>query len=264
MFDRVSDSSKLGLLVGALAVVLAVPDVSGLLGCSSSGAGPGTGAGGAAGTGSGTGGGGASGTGGDGGSGTGGASGASGIAGASGASGATGSDAAAGGVGGSAAGGAGSDAGSNPDGPPAAPTITMLTPSSAHVGDPGSRSSSKATTFRRTHTYRSMGTSSTRRWSRPLGSRRASPARPSARHPAGLRAGDPHWWRGPEQQRPPFSDPPRARRRIIWARRSGPTLQPRGVRATASAESFRNCDPSGSLFNLRLAVPVEVVVLWAA
>ena len=137
MFDRVSDSSKLGLLVVGLAVVLAVPGVSGLLGCSNSGAGPGTGAGGAAGTGSGTGGGGASGTGGDGGSGTGGASGASGTAGAGGASGATGSGAAAGGVGGGAAGGGGHDAGSNPDGPPVAPTITMLTPSSAHVGDPG-------------------------------------------------------------------------------------------------------------------------------
>ena len=127
MFDRVSDSSKLGLLVVALAVVLAVPDVSGVLGCSSSGAG------GAAGTGSGTGGGGASGTGGDGGSGTGGASGAIGTAGASGAI----SGADAGGVGGGAAGGGGNDAGSNPDGPPVAPTITMLTPSSAHVGDPG-------------------------------------------------------------------------------------------------------------------------------
>lgn len=129
MFDRVSDSSKLGPLVVALAVVLAVPDVSGLLGCSSSGAGPGTGAGGAAGAGSGTGG--------DGASGTGGASGASGTAGASGASGASGSGAAAGGVGGGAAGGGGTDAGSNPDGPSVAPTITMLTPSSAHVGDPG-------------------------------------------------------------------------------------------------------------------------------
>jgi hypothetical protein len=31
-----------------------------------------------------------------------------------------------------------------------------------------------------------------------------------------------------------------------------------------SAESFRNCDPSGSLSNLRLAVPVEVVALRAA
>jgi hypothetical protein len=137
MFNRVSDSSNLGRLVVALAVVLAVPDVSGLLGCSSSGDGPGTG-GGAAGTGSGTGGGSGSGTGGDGGSGTGGAGGAGGIAGTTGASGASGSGAAAGGVGGSggAAAGGGNDGGSTLDGPPVAPTITMLTPSSAHVGDP--------------------------------------------------------------------------------------------------------------------------------
>ena len=36
------------------------------------------------------------------------------------------------------------------------------------------------------------------------------------------------------------------------------------LRPVASAESFRNCDPSGSRFNLRLAVPVEVVALTAA
>jgi len=29
-------------------------------------------------------------------------------------------------------------------------------------------------------------------------------------------------------------------------------------------KSFRNCDPSGSLFNLRLAVPVEIVTLLGA
>jgi len=35
-------------------------------------------------------------------------------------------------------------------------------------------------------------------------------------------------------------------------------------RSLASAESFRNGDPSGSLSNLRLAVPVEFVTLLAA
>ena len=34
-------------------------------------------------------------------------------------------------------------------------------------------------------------------------------------------------------------------------------------RSTASAESFRNCDPSGSLSNLRLAIPLSVVALRA-
>jgi hypothetical protein len=38
----------------------------------------------------------------------------------------------------------------------------------------------------------------------------------------------------------------------------------RSVRATASAKLFRNCDPSGSRSNLRLAVPVEVAALRAA
>ena len=43
----------------------------------------------------------------------------------------------------------------------------------------------------------------------------------------------------------------------------GPPGFPRigSSRSTASAESFRNCDPSGSRFSLRLAVPVEVVAL---
>ena len=154
MFDRARDSSKPGLLVVALAVVLAVPGVSGLVGRPSLGAGPGTGAGGAAGTGSGTGGGGASGTGGDGGRGTGGVSGASGTAGASGAT------------------GSGAAAVEVPAVPLGAPATTRLgtqtdrqwrPPSRCSPRRPrtsatrGSRSSSKATTFHRTHTYRSMG-----------------------------------------------------------------------------------------------------------
>ena len=36
------------------------------------------------------------------------------------------------------------------------------------------------------------------------------------------------------------------------------------VRTGASAESFRNCDPSGSLSNLRLEIPLSVVALRAA
>jgi hypothetical protein len=38
----------------------------------------------------------------------------------------------------------------------------------------------------------------------------------------------------------------------------------RRKRSNASAESIRNCDPSGSLSNLRPAVPVEVVAIQAA
>jgi len=34
--------------------------------------------------------------------------------------------------------------------------------------------------------------------------------------------------------------------------------------SNGSAESFRNCDPSGSLSNLRRAVPVDFVTLLAA
>jgi hypothetical protein len=33
---------------------------------------------------------------------------------------------------------------------------------------------------------------------------------------------------------------------------------------TASAKSFRKCDPSGSLSNLRLEIPLNVVALRAA
>jgi hypothetical protein len=43
--------------------------------------------------------------------------------------------------------------------------------------------------------------------------------------------------------------------------------QPRGKAGTAaenSNDAVAYCDPSGSLFNLRLAVPVEVVALRAA
>jgi hypothetical protein len=140
MSDRAKDSAKLGVLLVGLLLVAAVPDVAGLLGCSSSGGGPGTGGGGAAGTGSGTGG--QAGSGGDNGGGNGGASAASGSAGVSGTTGSAGvsGTTGAGGTGGGVAGsggiaGGGTDGGS--DGPPLPPTITMLTPSSAHVGDPG-------------------------------------------------------------------------------------------------------------------------------
>jgi hypothetical protein len=143
MFDHASVSSKKGVLLVALGLVVAVPDVSGLLGCSSSGNGPGTGGAGAGGTGSGAGGeagrgpGGAGGRGpgGSGDSGPGGAGGVGGTAGAGGATGFGGTGVGAAGTGGDA--GGGNDGGSISDGPPVAPTITMLSPSSARVGDPG-------------------------------------------------------------------------------------------------------------------------------
>ena len=145
MSDRAKDFPKLGVLMVALVLVAAVSNVSGLAGCSSSGGAAGTGSGGAAGAASGTGG-----EAGDGGGGSGGASGASGSAGGSGTTGSGGASGVAGtggggitgtggggvaGTGGGAAGG--NDGGSPSDGPTLPPTITMLTPSSAHAGDAG-------------------------------------------------------------------------------------------------------------------------------
>ena len=129
MSDRAKNSAKLGVLLVGVVLVAAVPDVAGSLGCSSSGGGPGTGGGGAANTGGGTGG--QAGTGGESGGGNGGASGASGGAGASGTTGSAGVS----GTTGSGGTGGGNDGGS--DGPQLPPTITMLTPSSAHIGDGG-------------------------------------------------------------------------------------------------------------------------------
>jgi hypothetical protein len=144
MSDRANDSAKLGVLMVILVLVAAVSDGSGLLGCSSSGGAAGTGSG-AAGGGSGTGGGtGDSGGGGGGASGDSGSAGGSGTTGSGGTSGIAGTGgggvAGTGGSGGAGTGGgaaAGNDGGSPSDGSTLPPTITMLTPSSAHVGDAG-------------------------------------------------------------------------------------------------------------------------------